>query len=136
MSREPKNNLADSIWRMIGLIAVLLFLAVVIKGALLIKDDFKEVISSPTAKGQAVEIVEIEQPSVSFFAIGIEEPGEETPGEEPDAPEQSEDEKTSIGDYVDKKGEEIANIITSETGIAVSGGAVLVVLALIFILRK
>ena len=133
--KKLKNSkVAEITWKAIGIITVILFIFVTVRLALYIKNDWKYVFGG-TAQAQAMEY-EIEEPlTLALYSEGTETP-EETPDEEMDAPEQSEEEKTTVGDYIDQKGEDIANLITSETGIAVSGGAVLIVLALIFLLKK
>lgn len=134
--KKLKNSkVAEITWKAIGIITVILFIFVTVRLALSIKNDWKYVFGG-TAQAQAMEYEIEEEPlTLALYSEGTETP-EETPDEETDAPEQSEEEKTTVGDYIDQKGEDIANLITSETGIAVSGGAVLIVLALIFLLKK
>ena len=134
--RKLKNSkVAQISWKAIGIITVVLFLIVTVSFALSIKNDW-EYVFGRTAQAQAMEYeIEEEQPTLALYSEETETP-EETPDEETDAPEQSEEEKTSVGDYIDQKGEDISNLIKSETGIAISGGAVLIGLALIFLLKK
>lgn len=151
MAKKRRYKLSQILWSITGCLLVLIFSLVVVRFAFFIRNnisDVKDSISSVHVVHAQAMTYSDETPEVEIIDENEQTlPEEETPttdenvsteeGENvEETPEQSEEEKTTVGDFVDKKGEEIAGLINAETGLAVTGGSVLLVLALVFILKK
>ena len=126
MAKKPST--AKKLWSIIGLLLILTFVLVIVRGALAIRSSWKDVLGSSSA-----HVVEAQAMTYSE-----DELLEETTPEEESTTEdtEQEEEKTTIGDMIDKKGEDIANVINAETGLALTGGSVLIAIAVVFFVKK
>ena len=129
MAKKPNHKLSKTLWSIIGLLLVLTFSLVLVRGALAIRSSWKDVIGSFSS----AHVVEAQAMTYSEDEL-LEEttPEEESKEEE----SESEEEKSTIGDMIDKKGEDIANVINAETGLALTGGSVLIAIAVVFFVKK
>lgn len=136
MAKKPNHKLANTLWSIIGILLVLTFALVVVRGAVAIKDSWKDVKDSIFS----AHVVEAQAMTYSEDELLEETLPEETPESDEDSSseedKESEEDKTTIGEMIDKKGEDLANIINAETGLALSGGAVLIGVVIIFLIKK